>query len=61
MPTLRSDHWRIKGDTLICLASGESFELSRYRVEGGFYVVNSWRHKGRIRISEVADLIRRQK
>lgn len=61
MPTLRSDQWRLKGDTLLCLASGESFERSSYRVEDGFYVVSSSRHKGRIRISEVADLIRRQK
>lgn len=61
MPTLRSDHWRIKGDTLICLASGENFERSRYRVEDGFYVVSSSRHMGRIRVSEVAELIRHQK
>jgi flagellar biosynthesis GTPase FlhF len=61
MPTLRSDHWRIKGGTLICLASGENIEHGRYRVEDGFYVVSSSRHKGRIRVSEVAELIRHQK
>lgn len=61
MPTLRSDHWRTKGDTLICLVSGENFERSRYRVEDGFYVVSSSRHKGRIHVSEVAELIRHQK
>ncbi len=61
LPILRADHWRMKGDSLICLASGVTFEKGQYRVDDGWYIVNASQHRGKIRVAEVADLVRSRK
>jgi hypothetical protein len=61
MPILRADHWRKKGNVLVCLASGANFERGQYRIEDGYYIVNTSQHRGKVRAAEVADLIRHRK
>lgn len=61
MPILRADHWRKKGNVLVCLASGANFERGQYLIEDGYYIVNTSQHRGKVRAAEVADLQRSRK
>jgi hypothetical protein len=61
MPILRADHWRKKGNVLVCLASGANFERGQYLIEDGYYIVNTSQHRGKVKAAEVADLQRSRK
>ena len=63
IPVLPGDHWRMKGTTLVSLASGENFELDEpngYRIERGFYVLLGKHAPGRLHVGTVAPLINRK-